>query len=420
MWEPLEVEEWIEGRTANLYEVTGNVKEIIDAVDREGDEALFRLTEEFDDVKLEELRVSEEEIERAYDSVDPALLKALKRSAFRIEQFHREQMPEKTWLKKMGRGLILGVKHAPLHRVGAYVPGGRASYPSTALMATIPARIAGVGEVCCCSPPNVAPTTLVALDIGGADEIFQLGGAQAITAMALGTETIDPVQKVVGPGNLYVTAAKVLLHDLVGIDFPAGPSEIAVLADSNADPEFIAADVLAQAEHDPNAACVLITDSEEIAHEVGHKIEESLQDGARKEIVESALGNSGYVLVTGMEEGVETVNMIAPEHLSIQAEDSMSILNSVENAGSIFVGRYSGVALGDYSSGANHILPTAGYSRMYSGLDVHHFLKRSTVQIIEKEGLEDIAEDAETMARCEGLEYHEDSIRIRRCRLDTE
>ncbi len=414
MWEPLEVEEWIEGRTANLQEAAETVKEIIDAVDQGRDSALFRLTSELDGIEIQNIRVPEEKIERAYKTIDPDLMRALKRSASRIEQFHEEQMPEKTWFKKIEKGLILGVKHTPLNRIGAYVPGGRAPYPSTALMATIPARIAGVEEICCCSPPEIHPTTLVALDMGGADEIFQVGGAQAIAAMALGTDTIGSVQKIVGPGNRYVTAAKVLLHDIVSIDFPAGPSEIAILADSTANPKFIAADVLAQAEHDPNAACILITDSSKVAEEVGENIGMMLSGAKRREIVEGALHNSGYILVGDLQEGMETANMIAPEHLSIQVENAMDVLNSVENAGSIFIGEYSGVALGDYATGGNHILPTGGYSRMYSGLDVHHFLKRSTVQIIDKEGIENIADDAEAIARCEGLDYHGDSIWIRR------
>jgi len=298
--------------------------------------------------------------------------------------------------------------------VGAYVPGGRAAYPSTALMCTIPAVVAGVGEICCCTPPPVSPITLAALDIAGVGEIYRVGGAQAIAAMAIGTETIPAVEKIVGPGNVYVTVAKMLLRDEAEIDFPAGPSEIAIIADDTANPTFIAADILAQAEHDPSAACVLVTTDATLADSVGAEVKRMAAGAVRREIVEEALGHSGYIIAGDLDEAVEVVDGIAPEHLSIQVRDPLDILTRIKNAGSIFVGPYAAVACGDYASGTNHVLPTAGYARLYSGLDVNHFCRRSTVQVITREGLEAIGDAVETIADAEGLHAHAESVRVRR------
>jgi histidinol dehydrogenase len=309
---------------------------------------------------------------------------------------------------------VLGVKTTPLDRIGIYVPGGRASYPSTVLMCTVPARVAGVLNVIMCTPPPVNPLTLIAADIAGVDSIYLVGGAQAIAAMALGTKTIAPVQKIVGPGNVYVTAAKMMLRDLVEIDSPAGPSEIAILADHTADETFIAADVLAQAEHDPNAACVLVTTDEVLAGKVGREVLKMAAKAERKEIVDKALQNSGYVLARDLHSAIELINFIAPEHLSIQVSDPLTVLQGIRNAGSIFVGRYAAVALGDYASGTNHVLPTAGYAHVHSGLDVAHFMKRSSVQIVEREGLETIGSTVEALAKAEGLHAHARSVRLRR------
>jgi len=281
-------------------------------------------------------------------------------------------------------------------------------------MCAVPARVAGVQEICACSPPPVKPLTLVALDIAGVTEIYNAGGAQAIAAMALGTQTIRPVQKIVGPGNLYVTMAKMLLRENVEIDFPAGPSEIAIIADHTADPRIIAADILAQAEHDPDAACILITTDKKLAESTGRQVAAMTGKASRKEIIGQALNNSGYVIVSDLNEAIAVSDAIAPEHLSIQVADPLAVVTRVRNAGAIFVGRYSAVACGDYAAGTNHVLPTAGYAATFSGLDVQHFCKTSSVEIIDREGLETIGDIVETIAEAEGLSAHAESVRIRR------
>ena len=281
-------------------------------------------------------------------------------------------------------------------------------------MCAIPAKVAGVRSIVACTPAPVNPLTLVAMDIAGVDEIYQIGGAQAIAAMALGTESVTPVQKIVGPGNVYVTAAKMMLRDKAEMDFPAGPSEVAIIADDSADPRYVAADVLAQAEHDPNAACILVTVSKQLAMAVGKEIERMLPDAERKSIIERSLGNAGYVVTSSMEEAISIINDIAPEHLSIQVRDQMGVLSAIRNAGSIFVGPYTAVACGDYASGTNHVLPTAGYAKLYSGLNVAMFCKTSTVQIIDRQGLERLGDTVEGLANAEGLNAHARSVRIRR------
>jgi histidinol dehydrogenase len=281
-------------------------------------------------------------------------------------------------------------------------------------MCAVPARVAGVKEICACSPPPIKPLTLVALDIAGVTEIYNAGGAQAIAAMALGTETIRPVQKIVGPGNVYVTMAKMMLREKVEIDFPAGPSEIGIIADETADPRIVAADILAQAEHDPHAACILITTDKSLAERVGKEVAAMTRKAPRKEIIEKALENSGYVLVSSLEEAIAVSDAIAPEHLSIQVADPLSVVTRVQNAGALFVGRYSAVACGDYAVGTNHVLPTAGYATTYSGLDVQHFCKTASVEIISRDGLEAIGDIVETIADAEGLPAHAESVRVRR------
>ena len=414
MWKALDIETWIAGRRSDLDRVKGSVSEIIGRVRAEGDDALVDLTKKFDGIDLAEIAVSDEEREAAYDQVDAELVESLVQAEVRISRFHELQRGRDLWLQEMEPGITLGVKTTPLSRVGAYVPGGRAAYPSTALMCTIPAVVAGVREICCCTPPPINPITLVALDIAGVDEIYRVGGAQAIAAMAIGTDTIPRVEKIVGPGNVFVTAAKMLLRDEVEIDFPAGPSEIAVLADSTANPRFIAADILAQAEHDPSAACVLVTTDAALADAVGGEVMQMVEGADRREIIEKALDHSGYIVAGDLDEAVETVNGIAPEHLSVQVADPLGILTRFRSAGSIFVGPYAAVACGDYASGTNHVLPTAGYARLYSGLDVNHFCRRSTVQVITREGLEAIGDVVETIADAEGLHAHAESVRVRR------
>jgi len=414
MWQALDIEAWIAGRRSDLDRVKGSVSEIIAKVREEGDAALIDLTKRFDGIDLADIAVSDEEREVAYDLVDAQLVESLAEAEVRISRFHEMQRGRDLWLQEMEPGITLGVRTTPLSRIGAYVPGGRAAYPSTALMCTIPAKVAGVREICCCTPPPINPITLVALDIAGIDEIYRVGGAQAIAAMAIGTETIPRVEKIVGPGNVYVTAAKMLLRDEAEIDFPAGPSEIAILADTTANPTFVAADILAQAEHDPNAACVLVTTDAKIADAVGAEVKRMAAGAARRDIVVQALEHSGYIITDDIDEAVATVEGIAPEHLSIQVADPLAVLTRVKGAGSIFVGPYAAVACGDYASGTNHVLPTAGYARLYSGLDVNHFCRRATVQMITREGLEAIGDVVETIADAEGLFAHAESVRVRR------
>lgn len=412
MWKAVEVDAWIASRKSSLEDVRATVSGIIEQVQNEGDEALRALAKKHCD--LTDIAVSDEEREAAYDEVDPKIVESLVEAEARIERFCELQRPRDLWLQEVEPGIVLGVKTTALRRVGIYVPGGRASYPSSALMCAVPARVAGVQEICACSPPPVKPLTLVALDIAGVTEIYNAGGAQAIAAMALGTQTIRPVQKIVGPGNLYVTMAKMLLRENVEIDFPAGPSEIAIIADHTADPRIIAADILAQAEHDPDAACILITTDKKLAQSTGRQVAAMAGKAPRKEIIGQALNNSGYVIVSDLNEAIAVSDAIAPEHLSIQVADPLAVVTRVRNAGAIFVGRYSAVACGDYAVGTNHVLPTAGYAATYSGLDVQHFCKTSSVEIIDREGLETIGDIVETIAEAEGLFAHAESVRIRR------
>lgn len=414
MWRAIEIEGWVAGRRSSLAGARDAAAAIIERVRSGGDQALRDLAREFDRVEIESLAITEEERLAAFESVDARLVEALVEAEGRIRAFHELQRPQGLWLTEVEPGITLGVRTTPLARVGAYVPGGRAAYPSTALMCTVPARVAGVPSICCCSPPPIHPLTLVALEIAGVREVFRVGGAQAIAAMALGTETIAPVQKVVGPGNVYVTAAKQLLQDRVEIDFPAGPSEVAIVADATADPRFIAADVFAQVEHDPHAAAVLVTTDRGIAEAVGRAVEAMAASSPRREIAEQALVHSGYVVVDSLEDAAGAIDLIAPEHLSIQVADPLAMLMSVRNAGSIFLGPYSPVACGDYAAGTNHVLPTAGHAATRSGLDVRHFCKTSTVQQLSREGLEAIAETVEAIATAEGLAAHAASVRVRR------
>lgn len=412
-WSEVNEDFWSKNRESKVDEVQEIVKGIVDQVSEKGDAALIELAEKFDKVKLKKVQVSREEIEDAYEKVSPEIVEELENAAYNIQRFHEMQKPADLWLREVEPGVTLGVKSTPLERVGCYVPGGRASYPSTVLMTVIPARVAGVDEIIVCTPAPANPITLVAADIAGADEIFLTGGAQAVAAMALGTESIEPVQKIVGPGNVFVTGAKMMLRNKVEIDFPAGPSEIGVLADDSAVPEFLAADLIAQSEHDPSSACLLVTDDPDLPDAVWEVMEEMINDAPRKEIILKALQNSGYIIAEDMDLAIEIMNGIAPEHLSIQVRDSLDVLSKVRNAGSIFVGPYTPVAAGDYASGTNHVLPTAGYSMTSSGLNVAHFMKTSTVQILTKEGLASIAGTIETLSTAEGLHAHCESVRIR-------
>ncbi len=412
MWKAVGIDAWLAARKTSLEDARGTVTGIIGLVKNEGDDALRDLAKKY--CTLEHIAITDEEREAAYDDVDTQVVEALIEAHARIERFHERQRPRDLWFEEMEPGVVLGMKTTALNRVGIYVPGGRAAYPSSALMCAVPAKIAGVKEICACSPPPIKSMTLVALDIAGVTEIYQAGGAQAVAAMALGTESIRPVQKIVGPGNVYVTLAKMMLREQVEIDFPAGPSEIGIIADSTAHPRVVAADILAQAEHDPNAACILITTDPALPAKVGREIEKMVAVAPRKEIIIEALKNSGYTVVKDMDEAIAASDVVAPEHLSIQVADPLTVVTKVRNAGAIFVGKYSSVACGDYAVGTNHVLPTAGYSKMYSGLDVAHFCKTASVEMIDRDGLEAIGDIVETIATAEGLHAHAQSVRVRR------
>ncbi|WP_373839809.1 histidinol dehydrogenase [Methanospirillum sp.] len=413
-WSLVTLDNWLTRQKGTLDEVREPVEAIIREVRTRGDAALLDYAEKFDGIRPEAVRLSEQDRDAAYEEVSPELTEALAEAYARISRFHELQRREDFWITETEPGISLGVKTTSLTRIGIYVPGGRASYPSTALMCAIPAKVAGVKEVICCTPPPVHPITLVACDIAGVDEIYLTGGAQAIAAMAYGTESMAPVEKIVGPGNQYVTAAKMMVRGTVEIDFPAGPSEITIIADEEARPDFIAADILAQSEHDPLAASMLITTSKKLAEEVGEWINRLTKEADRKEIITRSLERSGYFIVKDLNEAAEASNRIAPEHLAIQVRDPLTLLGKIKNAGSIFVGPYAAVACGDYASGTNHVLPTAGNARYYSGLNVAHFTKTSTIQIIDREGLEMIGDIVETIADAEGLSAHAESVRIRR------
>lgn len=413
-WSPVTLEDWLLRQKSTLDEVRGSVETIVNDVKSRGDAALLDYAEKFDGIRPDAVRLGDDAWDAAYEAVSPEVAEAVSEAYARISRFHELQRREDFWMVSTEPGISLGVKTTPLSRVGIYVPGGRASYPSTALMCAIPAKVAGVEEVICCTPPPIHPLTLVACDIAGVDEVYQTGGAQAVAAMAYGTETMAPVEKIVGPGNRYVTAAKTLVRGSVEIDFPAGPSEIAIIADEHAQADFIAADIIAQSEHDPLAASMLITTSKKVAEEVGKWIQTLAKEAERKDIIVESLKRSGYLLVRDLDEAAAASNNIAPEHLAIQVQDSFSLLGKIRNAGSIFIGPYTAVACGDYATGTNHVLPTAGNARYYSGLNVAHFTKTSTIQMIDSEGLEMIGEIVETIADAEGLSAHADSVRIRR------
>ncbi len=413
MWKQVSEDFWKENRESKVGQVEDTVREIVENVRQNGDKAIRELAKKFDHVDLDSIAVSRDEIEAAYEKVSPELVDELENSAYNIQRFHEMQMPPGLWLREVEPGITLGVKSTPLERVGCYIPGGRASYPSTVLMTVIPARVAGVDEVVMCTPAPINPLTLVAADIAGVDEIYKTGGAQAIAAMALGTESIEPVQKIVGPGNVFVTGAKMMLRNKVEIDFPAGPSEIGVLADETAVPEYLAADLIAQAEHDPSSASLLVTCDPDLPDKTWEIMERMIEKAPRKEIINKALDNSGYIIAEDMDLAVEIMNGIAPEHLSIQVKDPLDTLSKVRNGGSIFVGPYTPVAAGDYASGTNHVLPTAGHAATCSGLNVAHFMKTSTVQYLTQEGLANLASTIETLATAEGLHAHCESVRVR-------
>jgi histidinol dehydrogenase len=404
-------------RGGGLADVRETVASILMDVKHKGDEALRMYTRKFDGTDVDILEVSSEDIDEAMRSVDPSLLRHLEFAAGNIRKFHEAQMPERMWFMELSPGIELGQKFTPLESVGAYVPGGRASYPSTALMTIIPAKVAGVKSVVMCTPPGadgrINPLTLAAARIAGADHVYKVGGVQAIGAMAYGTETIRGVSKIVGPGNVYVTAAKMQVRDKAEIDFPAGPSEVLIIADDSANARMAASDIIAQAEHDPNAVSVLVTTSAQLAEDVHKEVMEQASRTMRSEIVKSSLGNAAILLAESLDACITFSNDFAPEHLEIMVLEPDSVLERIENAGSIFVGNYAPVPVGDYASGTNHVLPTAGYAKIYSGLNVAHFMKCASIQRISKQGLETLKDAVISIAEKEGLTGHADSIRTR-------
>ena len=404
-------------RGSGLEDVAKTVSAVLSDVRTKGDTALREYTAKFDKVELADFEVSEEEFEKALSGISPELLDHLKAAAANIRAFHKAQLPETTWFMELKPGIVLGQKATPLDSVGAYAPGGRASYPSTVLMTVIPARVAGVEQVIVCTPPrpdgSMHPLTLAAAKIAGADKVFKLGGVQAIGAMAYGTETVPKVDKIVGPGNVFVTSAKMQIRDVAEIDFPAGPSEVLILADESADAVMVASDIIAQAEHDPSAVSVLVTGSDTLAEAVKREVFIQAEQAARSSIVKVSLENAAILISDSLEQGIGFSNKFAPEHLEIMVSDPDFVLDRIKNAGSIFIGNYAPVPVGDYASGTNHVLPTAGYARIYSGLNINHFIKYSSIQKISKSGLESLKETIIALAEEEGLQAHADAIRTR-------
>ena len=411
------VEELIKRSQADINSVLTTVSDILNDVRENKDNAVKAYTAKFDKAELDDLKVSEEEIKKAYDELDGELIKALESASANIEKFHKAQIPEE-WEMEVIPGITAGQIIRPINSVGCYIPGGRAVYPSTILMTVIPAKIAGVDRIIACSPPGpdgkIQAAILVAADLAGVDEIYKCGGAQAIAAMAYGTESIAKVEKIVGPGNIFVTAAKKLVYGDVDIEFPAGPSEVLILADESAIPEYIAYDFLSQSEHDPNASCFLVTDSERIANESNELIEKFANEAKRSEIIAESLAQHGHVILCStMDEAIDFTNEYAPEHLIISTKEDKTVLDRIKNAGSIFLGKYSPVAAGDYGSGTNHVLPTGGGAKMYSGLSTETFIKKPTVQTLTKEGIKELSKTVLPIAEYEGFYAHADSIKVR-------
>ncbi|WP_434309030.1 histidinol dehydrogenase [Hominifimenecus sp. rT4P-3] len=395
------------------------VNEILERVREKGDEALFAYTTQFDHVTLtpETIRVSEAEIEEAYRQVDEQFLGILRRAADNIRAYHQRQV-RNSWIDTREDGVLLGQKITPLSSVGVYVPGGKAAYPSSVLMNIIPAKVAGVKRIAMVTPPGkdgkVNPLVLVAAHEGGVTEIYKVGGAQAIGALAYGTESIPKVSKITGPGNIYVALAKRAVFGYVGLDSIAGPSEILVLADEGANPRYVAADLLSQAEHDEMASAILVTTSEALAKKVSEEVDGFLEKMSRREIIQKSLDQFGYILLAdNMDDAVNTVNEIASEHLEIMTKDPFAVMTRIQNAGAIFLGEYSSEPLGDYFAGPNHVLPTNGTAKFFSPLGVDDFIKKSSLISYSREALSAISADIQEFAKAEQLTAHANSIKVR-------
>ena len=399
------------------YEAT--VNEIIDNVRSKKDQALFDYTLKFDKFALnaENIKVTRAEIDEAYAQLDAKLIEVIKKSAENIRAFHAKQL-RNSWFDAKEDGTILGMKITAIDKAGVYVPGGKAAYPSSVLMNVIPAKVAGVREIVMTTPPGangkVNPGTLVAADIAGVDTIYKVGGAQAIAALAFGTESIPKVDKITGPGNIFVALAKKAVYGYVSIDSIAGPSEILVLADETANPRYVAADLLSQAEHDELASAILITTSEELAEKVSAQVDIFVEQLSRTEIMQKSLDNYGYILVAGnMADAIDAVNEIASEHLEILTANPFEIMTKIRNAGAIFMGEYASEPLGDYFAGPNHILPTNGTAKFFSPVNVDDFIKKTSIISYSREALERVHKDIELFAESEGLTAHANSIKVR-------
>lgn len=407
-------------RSPNSYgEFEGRVNEIIEAVRAKRDEAVFDYTERFDGAKINvsNILVTEEEIQKAYEEVQPELLDVIRKALVNIRTYHEKQK-QYSWFDSEDSGIMLGQKVTPLQRVGVYVPGGKAVYPSSVLMNVMPAKVAGVDEIIMTTPPDkegkICASTLVAAKEAGVDKIYKVGGAQAIAALAFGTQSIPKVDKIVGPGNIYVALAKKAVFGHVSIDSIAGPSEILVLADETANPTYVAADLLSQAEHDEMASAILVTTSEKLAEETAKEIERFTAELSRSEIISKSLENYGYILVAEDEkQAIETANEIASEHLEIMMKNPFEVMTKIRNAGAIFLGEYSSEPLGDYFAGPNHVLPTNGTAKFFSPLGVDDFIKKSSIISYSREALEPVYKDIVQFAKCEQLTAHANSIKVR-------
>ena len=403
----------------NYREYEERVNSILEDVRKNKDEALFRYTERFDGAKVDafSIKVRDNEIEEAYSTVSERFIKVTRRAISNIKDFHEKQL-RNSFIVEKGNGSILGQRITPLERVGVYVPGGKAAYPSTVLMNVVPAKVAGVDKIIMVTPPGkdgkVYCETLVAAKEAGVDEIYKVGGAQGIAALAFGTESVPKADKIVGPGNIYVALAKKAVYGHVSIDSIAGPSEILVLADETANPDFVAADLLSQAEHDELASAILVTTDEKLADKVAESIAKFVPKLERKDIINKSLENYGYILVAdNMKDAIEAVNEIASEHLEIITKDPYQTMTKIRNAGAIFLGEYSSEPLGDYMAGPNHVLPTNGTAKFFSPLGVDDFIKKSSIISYSKEALFELHEDIEYFAKSEGLTAHANSIAVR-------
>lgn len=407
-------------RSPNSYgEFESRVNDIIQNVREKRDEAVFEYTLKFDGATIDQdnICVTEEEIKEAYEQVDPKLLDVIRKALVNIRDYHTKQK-QYSWFDSDESGIILGQKVTPLKTVGVYVPGGKAVYPSSVLMNVIPAKVAGVSNIIMTTPcgkdGKVYPSTLVAAKEAGVDAIYKVGGAQAIAALAFGTESIPKVDKIVGPGNIYVALAKKAVFGYVSIDSIAGPSEIMVLADETANPRFVAADLLSQAEHDEMASAILVTTSETLAEQVSVEVDKFVETLSRKEIIRKSLDNYGYILVADtMQDAIDTVNEIASEHLELVTKNPFETMTKIRNAGAIFIGEYSSEPLGDYFAGPNHVLPTNGTAKFFSPLSVDDFIKKSSIISYSREALEPVYKDIVQFAECEKLTAHANSIRVR-------